>query len=116
MPAYLFECDCGSHKEVFREMKDAGKPVRCTACKKKMYRDFSNEVREATNPIAIWKKPKVCEASGCHKDQVPAERDVVKRYGLKGVRVRDDGCMEYDSSRAEKSYLKLYNMHNRDGD
>lgn len=116
MPAYLFECDkCQTHKEVFRDMKDAAKPVRCSKCKKSMYRDFSSEMRTGSEVITIWKKPKICEASGCHKKQVAAEREVIRRHGISGAEVLDDGRMKYHTPNAEKNYLRLYNMHNRDG-
>ena len=109
MPAYLFECNCGEHKEVFRPIAEASKKVRCPKCKKNMYRDFGGEAFADH----CWKQPRVSEAAGVHISQVGEEREAIAKRGLTGVSVRDDGCMEFASQKAEKAYLRTYHMHNR---
>jgi len=47
-------------------------------------------------------KPLISDALGCLPNQVPEMREAVKRHGIQGVRVLDNGQLEITSRRGRK--------------
>jgi len=60
-------------------------------------------------------RPLKSEASGCMKHQVPELREFVHDMGIRGVRVLDDGAVEFSSRKGRNEYLKARGMVDNDG-
>lgn len=51
--------------------------------------------------------PLVSEGVGCMKSQVGKLRETIKKRGIVGARVRDNGQVEFTSRRARKELLRV---------
>ena len=59
--------------------------------------------------------PLQSEALGCMKSQVPEMRRVLKKRGIRGVRVLDNGAVELTSRGGRRELMKLRGLHDNDG-
>ena len=50
--------------------------------------------------------PLISEGLGCMKKQVPAMRETIKKEGIQGVIVRDNGQLEITSRRGRKKLIR----------
>ncbi len=110
MPAYMFECECGKQKELFRPMSEAADPVVCE-CSKPMYRDFTGE----KFADCAWKNPLVSDALGVHPSQIPEEMDRLRKAGITDVEFNSEGQAVLHSRKGRRQYMELCEMHDNDG-
>ena len=59
--------------------------------------------------------PLVSEGLGCMKSQVSEMREALKRHGVHGVRVRNNGQLEITSRRGRREALKMRGLVDADG-
>lgn len=59
--------------------------------------------------------PLISEGIGCMKAQVPEMRETIRKHGIKGVRVRDNGQLEITSRRGRKELLRVRGLADADG-
>lgn len=60
-------------------------------------------------------RPLISDGPGVFSYQVQETRDEVKRRNIRGVRVRDNGQIEFTSRRGRKEFLKMRGLHDNDG-
>jgi hypothetical protein len=60
-------------------------------------------------------KPLVSDGVGCLKSQVPKLRESVKRHGIVGARVLDNGQVEFTSRRARRNLLRVRGLVDNEG-
>lgn len=60
-------------------------------------------------------KPLVSEGLGCMKAQVPEMREAIRKRGIVGATVMDNGQIEFTSRRARKQVADMRDLHDNDG-
>lgn len=62
-------------------------------------------------------KPLISEGLGCMRSQVPEMREAIKRHGIQGVRVLDNGALEITSRRGRKEVglMRPVPLHDAEG-
>jgi len=59
--------------------------------------------------------PLVSQGCGVMKSQVGEARDMIRKHGIQGANVRNDGAIEFTSRRARKEFLYHRNLKDLDG-
>jgi len=112
MPFYCFKCPaCGARQEVFREVKDYKKQLKCK-CNEVMERDLRAEhgfVSEQHSP-GNW--PMVSDMAGVAPSQVGELRQTLKTKGL-NTEVREDGSVVWRSRGERKAYCEAVGLYDR---
>lgn len=58
--------------------------------------------------------PLVNDGVGCMKAQVPEMREAIRKRGIVGARVKDNGQIEFTSRRARKQVLAMRGLHDNE--
>lgn len=59
--------------------------------------------------------PLVSQGCGVHRSQVGEARQMIRKHGIQGASVRDDGAILFTSRRARKEFLTHRGMKDLDG-
>lgn len=59
--------------------------------------------------------PLVSQASGVMKSEVENGRELIRKHGIQGAAVRDDGSVQFTSKRARKEWLHHRGQFDLDG-
>jgi hypothetical protein len=60
-------------------------------------------------------KPLVSDGVGCLKRQVPELRDVIRRHGIRGAKVLQNGQVQFTSRKARARLLAVRGLVDNDG-
>jgi putative FmdB family regulatory protein len=98
MPIYVFLCpECGNQEEVLRPMSQSDEPHDCAECGGETERDYHAERPNATGTEkgeTFWS-----QSLAISPDQAAEHRRL-----FPNVRVREDGCLGFDSNRERERY------------
>lgn len=106
MPIYCYKCpECGSIREVVCRVEDRDDPVMC-GCDGDitMHRDFGGELPAPTGTEkgeTFWS-----QSLAIHPEQTAEHRRL-----FPNVRVREDGCIGFDSAKERERYCKATGFH-----
>lgn len=98
MPFYDFACGCGEKIEVFRPMKDCGKPQVCL-CGKKMERDYQRMNIHAANKD--YSKPIISDSLAINVSQIDEHKKL-----FPDVRITNEGQPILENYKQHDKYLK----------
>lgn len=59
--------------------------------------------------------PLLSDGCGVMKNQVPETRELVRRHGIRGAAVMDNGQIRFTSRRARKEFLSMRGLVDNDG-
>jgi len=59
--------------------------------------------------------PLISEGCGVMRSQVGEAREQIRRHGIQGAQVHDNGQIRFTSRRARKEYLKMRGLRDNDG-
>lgn len=59
--------------------------------------------------------PLISDGVGCMKSQVPELRETIRRHGIQGAAVMDNGQVRFTSRKARKQLLKVRGLADADG-
>jgi len=59
--------------------------------------------------------PLISDGLGCMKSQIPELRDTIRRHGIHGARVLNDGQIQFTSRRARRELLRVRGLCDNDG-
>jgi len=59
--------------------------------------------------------PLISDGVGCMKSQVPELRDTIRRHGIHGARVLNNGQIQFTSRRARRKLLRVRGLCDNDG-
>lgn len=59
--------------------------------------------------------PLISEGCGVMKSQVGETRSLIKRHGIQGAQVHDNGQIRFTSRKARKEFLKMRGLVDNDG-
>ena len=59
--------------------------------------------------------PLISDGCGVMKSQVGEAREMVRRHGIRGAMVLDNGQIRFTSRRARKEYLSMRGLRDNDG-
>jgi len=60
-------------------------------------------------------RPLISEGLGCLRHQVPELRELIRRFGIFGARVLDNGAVEFTSRRGRRDLLRARGLVDADG-
>lgn len=60
-------------------------------------------------------KPLISDGAGCMTGQVEEMREAIKKRNIMGVRVRDNGQLEFTSRRGRREVLRMRGLCDADG-
>jgi hypothetical protein len=95
-------------KRVFRYDPETGKVVEVTARRQPARKGPAMGAYSEGRPL-------VCETLGCHPDQAAEYREELRRNGIRGADVDNDGSLRFTSRKARRETMKLNRSHDRDG-
>ncbi len=59
--------------------------------------------------------PLISDGCGVMKSQVPETRDAIRRHGIQGAAVLDNGQIRFTSRKARKEFLRMRGLVDNDG-
>lgn len=59
--------------------------------------------------------PLISDGVGCMKAQVPEMRETIRKHGIQGAQVMDNGQIRFTSRRARKQLLSVRGLIDNDG-
>ena len=92
---------CVNGKEVSREEFTEGVP-------------WSVEI-PMTSDTYTEHDPLISDGMGCMKSQVPEMREMIRKHGIQGAQVMDNGQIRFTSRRARKEVLERRGLVDADG-
>jgi len=111
MAAYCFKCDdCGEQFERRMTFEELHCP-RCPACGRASHRDYKTELFGG-HRSGCW--PQVSDFAGVHPDQVKSHAENIKKKGVRGVEVLENGDIKWNDRKARKDYCRAFKLFDKD--